>query len=559
MTEPVDPPREPGPPGTPPGTPPGLPEIRAARAATRHWRTFPLFWIVPLVAVLIGLTLLIRGLTEEGPNIEIRFKSAEGLEAGKTRIKYKNVDLGEVKAIRLDSDHNSVIVTAQMAREAGKLLVDDTRFWVVRPRVAGGQISGLGTLLSGAYIGMDIGKADASRREFTGLDSAPTFTTDESGREFVLHTDDLGSLDVGSPVYFRRFQVGQVTRVDLDADGGGLTLRVFVRSPYEPLVTRNTRFWQASGLDISLDTNGVSVHTQSLVSLLLGGIAFEVPPEGGAGPPAPPDTSIVLRQNETLAMRRTDAELTPLVAYFTESIRGLSVGAPVDFRGLTIGEVKSIDVQFQAERATARFAVQLGLYVDRLDVEPKGAGKPAGARRDLIQQAISRGLMAQLRTANLLTGQRYVALDFFPASAPLHAALPAGQIPTVPGGLEDLQLALTDLTKKIDKIPFDAIARELRETMATLDRTLGDTDHLVRQLDDQVAPQLAATLSEAKQAMAAAHELLAHDAPAQQDLREALRQLSRSAESLRELTDMLERHPEALLRGRAGAAQETGP
>ncbi|MGA2548621.1 MAG: MlaD family protein [Burkholderiaceae bacterium] len=552
MTDPVAPPPEPNRAGQ-------QVEIPEARVVSRQWRTFPLFWLVPIVAVLIGLTLLVRGLSEEGPSIEIHFKNAEGLEAGKTKIKYKNVDIGEVKTIRLASDHDSVTVIAQMQHEAGQLLVEDTRFWVVRPRVAGGQISGLATLVSGSYIGMDIGKSNESRRSFVGLETAPTVTTDEPGRVFLLKSNDLGSLDVGSPVYFRKVQVGQVTSVDLDPDGGGVSLRIFVRSPFEHLVTRNSRFWHASGLDITLDANGVSVHTQSLVSILLGGIAFAPPPEGGAGSVAPQDTTFVLAENETLAMRRTDAEITPLLAYFTESVRGLSVGAPVDFRGVTIGEVKSIDVQFEAEQARARFAVVLSLYVDRLSAEPRPSGKRAVEHAELLEQAIAHGLKAQLRTANLLTGQRFVALDFFPSvatSAAKFVAIP-GEIPTVPGGLEDLQLALTELAKKVDKVPFEAIAKDLRQTMASLQRTLNDTDLLMQQLHGQVAPQLTDLLGEAKRAMGSANELLSRDAPAQQDLREALRELSRSAESLRELTDMLQRHPEVLLRGRAGNPEET--
>lgn len=533
----------------------GIPD---ARPVTRQWRTFPMFWIVPIVSVLIGLTLLVRGLSEEGPRIELRFKNAEGLEAGKTKIKYKNVDIGDVKSIHLDSDHNGVVVTAQMAHEASKLLVDDTRFWVVRPRVAGGQISGLGTLLSGAYIGMDIGKSTKERREFVGLETAPSVTTDEPGREFILHTSDLGSLDVGSPLYFRRIQVGQVTAVDLDQDGGGVTMRIFVNSPFEHLVTRNSRFWQASGLDITLDATGVSVHTQSLVSILLGGIAFQPPLEGTAGPAADSDTVFVLYQNETLAMRRTDAEITPLLAYFSESVRGLSVGAPVDFRGVTIGEVRSIDVQFEPAKASARFAVALSLYVDRLAADPHPSGKLAVAHQELLQQAIAHGLKAQLRTANILTGQRFVALDFIPQTSNPRTpeVLPAGQIPTVPGGLEDLQLALTDLAKKLDKIPFDAIAQDLRATMASLQRTLDQTEKVMALVNTQVAPQLTQTLAQAKEAMAAATQLLSSNAPAQQDLREALRQLSRTAESLREVTDMIQRHPEVLLRGKPKDSQE---
>lgn len=536
--------------------------IPRARAMSRGVRSLPVFWIVPVLAVAIGLGLAIKRFSEEGPTIHIQFKNAEGLDAGKTKIRYKNVDMGQVKSIHLSDDNKSVVVIAQMTHDADKLLVKDTRFWVVRPRVAGGQVSGLGTLLSGSYIGMDIGKSGESRRSFVGLEVPPTVTTDEPGREFVLHSSNLGSLDVGSPVYFRRVEVGQVTGVDLDADGQGVTLKIFVRSPYEHLVTLNSRFWHASGIDVSLDATGVKVQTQSLVSILLGGVAFQPPAEMSPGPTADSDTEFTLFQNEALAMHRTAAEVTPLVAYFMGSVRGLSDGAPVDFRGVTVGEVKSIEVEFDPDGTRSRFRVDLSIYAERL-LQPAVNGIPQSAslRKALLDRAIRHGLMAQLRTGNLLTGQRYVALDFFPRQAGVRvprSTMP-DEIPTVPGSLEDLQLTLANIAKRLDKVPFDQIAADLRQTMKTLDRTLADADTAIGHFNGQIAPQLQDALVEAKKTLGSAQRLLSSNAPVQQDVREALHQLTRAAASLRELTDYIERHPEAFLRGKPAVSTENSP
>lgn len=528
--------------------------IPHARPVPRRAFTVPLFWIVPLVAILIALGLVVRNIASEGPTIHIRFKNAEGIEAGKTRIKYKNVDIGDVRAINLSPDDHSVIVTAQMSRDAEKLLVDDTEFWVVKPRVAGGQVSGLGTLLSGAFIGLDIGKSNVPRRNFVGLDVPPTVATDDPGREFILHGADIGSLDLGSPVYFRRVTVGQVTGIDLDQNGGGVTLRIFVREPYTHLVTDNSRFYHASGLDVSLEPSGLHVQTQGLISILIGAIAFRVPPDQVPGPPAAADRRFTLFSNETAALRRTAAEGVPALVYFGGSVRGLAVGSAVDFRGVTVGEVRSIQVHVDPERGQARFAVGLSLYLDQLTPDIPGGSEHNGERIAFFRRALAHGLKAQLRTTNLLTGQRYVGLDFLAPKPGATIAGPATDgtqvvIPSVPGGLENLESSLTTIAQKFEHLPLDEIAHDLRDTLASLRRTLDDADLTLRDVHGQVAPELVRTLSDARRTLNAADSILSADAPVQQDLREALHQLTRTAQSLRDLSELVSRHPEALLRG----------
>jgi paraquat-inducible protein B len=256
--------------------PPDFPE--AVATPRSRWRV-QLVWLVPLVAVLIGGWLAVKTVLEKGPTITISFVTGEGLEAGKTKIKFKNVDIGVIKGVALSPDRKRVIATAELNRDASNTLVDDTRFWVVRPRISGGSVSGLSTLLSGSFIGMDIGTQSKPRRDFVGLEVPPVFAAGMPGREFVLKSTDMGSLDVGDPVFFRRLQVGQVTSYGLDHEGTGVTLHVFINAPYDKYVSNNTRFWHASGVDVSVDTNGVKIDTESLVSILIGGLAFQDPPD----------------------------------------------------------------------------------------------------------------------------------------------------------------------------------------------------------------------------------------------------------------------------------------
>lgn len=533
----------------------GLAEIPEAISA-REQRWLPsLIWLIPIIAALIGGGLALKGILERGSTITISFKTAEGLEAGKTKIKYKNVDIGEVKRITLSEDRANVIATAEMARQAESLLVDDTRFWVVRPRVAASGVTGLGTLISGSYIGVDIGRSTNKLHEFVGLETPPSVITDVPGRQYVLRGQDLGSLDAGSPIFLRRVQVGEVVSFDLDKDGHGVTLHVFVHAPYDHFVKADTRFWQASGIDLSVDATGLRLNTESLASIVLGGIAFQTPEESAALPPAKPDTYFNLFPDRGKAMARLDTLAMNLVLNFKESLRGLSVGAPVDFRGVVIGEVSDIGIDLDPVAGTLAMPVKVRVYPERLLVGHAGA-YPAKSMEPhaLLEKLVSRGLRAQLRTANLLTGQLYVALDFFARSPPAKLAWNKDQaeLPTETGSLDGIQVTLSEIARKIEKIPFDTLSSDLHHALQTLERTLKSTDRLVQRLDTELAPEAHAALTDARKTLGAAERTLSADAPLQQDMRDALREVTRAAQALRVLADYLERHPEALIRGKKG-------
>jgi paraquat-inducible protein B len=541
--------------------------IPSARVAPRRLRTLPWFWIIPIIAILVGAGLALNALYDQGPTIHIQFANAEGLEAGKTKVRYKSVEIGMVKSIHLSADARNVDVGAQITRDAAKLLVKDARFWVVRTRFAAGQLSGIGTLVSGSFIGMDVGRSNQAERNFIGLEAPPTIMTDEPGREFVLSGGELGSLDVGAPVYYRRFVVGQVTSLKLNDDGAGVTLHVFVREPYVRFVAANARFWQASGVDLTVDANGAHLQTPSLISMLFGGVAFQVPVELSPSGQAAPDQIFTLYPNQQQAMRHVSTAPVSLTAYFDESVRGLAVGATVDFRGVTVGEVHSLEVEFDPDHGRARFKAVLNLDADRFapnananaNPNPKGDANAAGeaSGRSLLERALKHGLRAQLRSGNLLTGARYVALDFFPAAT--GGPAPRGEIGTVPGDLEDLQRAITSIAEKLDHVPFQQIAADLHSTLNSLQRTLDETDTAVHTFNGTIAPELSATLAAARDALNHANQLLSSGSPIQEDVREALHEMSRAATSLRQLADQLQRHPESLLRGNPAAAPGDHP
>ncbi len=545
----------------------GDPGAPIARGQPIRRRPMQLVWIIPFVAAIIGGWIFVQSVLNKGPTITITFSKAEGLEVGKTRIKYRDVDIGTVKHIGFDDTFKQVRVTAELTRGAAPLLVEDSRFWVVRPRVGAGGVSGLGTLLSGAYIDMDVGGSRESRREYVGLDKPPTVTADLPGRRFSLKADTAGSLGIGSPVYYRRVQVGRVTSVELDDHGGGVIVEIFIDSPYERFVTRRSRFWEASGIDIAIDAGGFRVNTQSAASILAGGVSFATAPGEGADVAADEGAQFRMAGDQASAMKETETETINARMYFSESLRGLSPGAPVDFRGVIVGEVRSIGVEFDPKRRSFRFPVDVLFYPARVMPHQAGAGS-AGSIEQVLATLVDSGFRAQLRTGNLLTSQLYIALDFFPRSPKVALVRRDNivEIPTIGGSFGEYQASISELLAKINRIPFDGIATDLRLALrngaATLEatrQTVTTLEQTVDKMGRELPPEMLNTLGDLRQTMADvrrtvdnAGQALSQDSALQSDLRNALREVNRAAGSLRQLTDYLERHPEALLRGKPG-------
>jgi len=528
-----------------PDTDKPLPQVPESRSVPKKRTRLSLVWVIPIVAALVGVWVAVARIMSEGPKITIVFKSAEGLEAGKTKIEYNGVEVGLIQTVRLSDDHQQVITTAQMAPKTESFLADDTKFWVVRPRISGANVTGLGTHISGAYIGMEIGHSSKRKRDFVALEVPPIVTGDIPGRFFMLKSPDLGSLDNGTPVFFRRLQVGEVASYELDKDGKSLSVKAFVRAPYDQYVTPDTRFWHASGIDVSLSASGLSVQTQSALSVLIGGIAFETPATGPVLPPAEADTVFTLFSNRGEAFKLPARDPQTYVLVFKASVRGLEPGAPVEFRGIPVGEVTAVDAQVDAKTFEFSAPVTIRLEAQRLGlkvVDLAPGADLATIRRQLMDSLTAHGVRAQLRTGNLLTGALFVAFDFFPDAPPttLDWSQSPVQLPTIPGQFEGIEANLASIVKKIDQVPIKAIGDDLQKAIGDLDRALVSAR---------------ATLDNADKLVDNASKLVEPNSVLGEQLGSTLDEVSRAARALRVLADYLERHPEALIRGKTGEAK----
>jgi paraquat-inducible protein B len=505
------------------------PDIPEAVVAPRSRLLPELIWAVPIVALLIGGWLAVKAIRSRGPTITISFRDAAGVTAGKTKIKYRDVDVGQVRGIDFSPDRATVVITAELMRDAAPWLVEDTRFWVVRARVAAAEVSGLETLLSGSYIGLDVGTSTRERHDFKGLEAAPIVSGGTPGRAFVARA--TRAMGVGSPIFFHHMQVGQVTASELDPDGSQVSVSLFVSAPYDRYVTTATRFWEASGIHVSLDTAGLKVQTESLVTVILGGICFESGPDGQGAPAAPPNHRFVLFPNQDDAMKQPDTDAEDYTLVFRQAVRGLVVGAPVDFRGLPIGEVTRIGVEYDPVRLEFTTPVDVRIYPGRLRARFRRsvAEEPPEPAQARLERFVDHGLRAQLRSGNLLTGSLFVTLDFFPGAprVKLDPLRHPGEIPTLPGDIEDVRASLAQFVKKVNRFPLDQVAQTLgdaRQVLAKAGSAFADADAAVKQFGPT--------------------------SPRQADLDEVFRQVTRAARSLRALADSLERHPESLIRGR---------
>ena len=539
----------------------------------RRYRWLPsLVWLLPLLAALVGAILIYREMTQHGPTITVTFKTAEGLEAGKTKLRYKDVEIGQVRRIQLAEDRSHVEVDIELGKGATSFQAKDSRYWVVRPRADVSGVSGLGTLLSGAYIGVDAGRSKEMVSTFTGLENPPPLKYDEAGSQYRLRAKDLGSLDIGSPVLYRRMVVGRVTGYSLDDSGEYVLVDIFVNSPYDRFVGQNSRFWEASGIDAQFDANGVAIKTQSLMTVVAGGVAFASPIEG-KGKVADVHTPFALSPDEATAMKRADGKSSFIVLNFDQSLRGLSRGALVDFRGVELGQVRSIDMVVDEKTGEVKMPVLIEVYPERLhwrsangdQASPFSGRSDSQLRQEALERLrkmVERGMRAQLRTGNLLSGQLYVALDFFPQAKPADLKVVGNdmvELPTVGNSLDEFQAQIAQILAKINKVPFDQIGRELHQTLAGMRRTVNEAEGTMKRVNRDLTPELLSTVQSLKKTLDSADRTLAHanrtlasDAPLQEDMQQTLQSVARAADSLKRLTDYLERHPESLIRGKSG-------
>ncbi len=543
---------------------------------------FSFIWLVPLVALMIGIALIYKEYSSLGPSVQIQFQSAEGIEPKKTEIKYRDVVIGRVKAVQFSEDLSHVMVDAQLNKDMEALLSPSTRFWVVRPRIGATGASGISTLFSGVYIAVDPGNGGGYEESFVGLEEPPKILSDAKGRLFKLRANSLGSIAVGSPVYHRQIQVGEVTGYHLVPDADYVALDVFINAPNDKLVRRNTRFWNVSGMDVEMSGGGFKVELESLTALLAGGVAFDSALTLGDDQLAPTGTVFELYDSKKESQKKTVQLSLPYILYFDDSVRGLSIGSAVEFRGIPVGKVLDISLEENSADGTVRIAVLVGLEPELVPFKNLDETLDQEGRKKFfhstLEKLVAKGLRARLMTGNLLTGQLIVDMDFdhetFPGYIDYKERYPV--LPTTPSSLSSITNSLVVILGKLKRLPLDEMGdhflkvskgldslvnnSDLADSAKRLSQVLQHADEILSVVSDQTTPlmnEITHLSTDARKMVRQAEETLDELARTTSDqgsmgreLINTMRELSAAARAVRGVADYLERHPESLLQGK---------
>ncbi len=446
--------------GQPTSNPLDSNDLEVAVAEVRHLPRISKVWFIPIVAVLIGSWMIYQTRANLGPLITIYFETAEGIDINKTSIKLRDITIGKVVDLQLNDEFDGIKITARLEKNTEKLLKVDTEFWVVKPRIGNGGISGLSTLLSGAYIELSPGVLKESKGDFVGLENPPVTALGTPGLYITLDSSSHSALAIGDPVIFRGIQVGRIEYVHFNVDERTVYYDTFIESPYDKLVTSNTRFWNISGLGFDLSADGIQVQVGSIETLMGGGVTFDVPEN------LPKGEIITERAFFTIYATKKDVLLKQFknaqqfILLFSQSIRGLSPGAPVEYKGVRIGSVVRTDIDYP----------DMGNLLDKktlipilIEIEPARMGlkdipEEVAKVKSAVMQMIANGLHGFISSGSLLTGSKYIEIQYVSDTMVPEQIYSGYQvIPTAASELDNLLEKLDSILGTIDNLSLGTL------------------------------------------------------------------------------------------------------
>lgn len=535
----------------------------------RRAQRWNIVWVVPIIALLLGGWLLYRNFAAQGPVARVRFETADGIAAGRTEVRCRSVRVGLVKDVSLAEDLNSVLVYLELDSDSETLLRRGTRFWVVKPRLSPTEFSGVGTLITGAYIELDPGPPNAERHSFfEGLETPPASNRSVPGLRLTLTAESAGSLTIGAPIYHRGFEVGRIEGRQLDADGARVTYDAFIGADYSSLVTEYTRFWNTSGIDISAGADGFKLRTPSFQAMVTGGVSFGVTLGEPPGKPATDGMSFTIYRDEDAARNSAFNPTLKLLLLFDQTVRGLTEKAPVEFRGITIGRVVGISFDLTPGQNDPRVPVLI--EIDPQLMRSEKALAEGGKGEDFLRAAVASGLRAALKTGSLITGALFVDLDYYPES-PATELGKSGEfstIPTVSSGFAQLEAKLSAILDKVQAMPLVETMNDIAAAAAEAKTTITEARGTLKEIEDTAAaarktledPAFRGLPEDLRNAIAALDKSVASvgpDGAVQGDLLRTLDELRASLRAIQAMTTTIDEKPNSLLFGRESSGNPT--
>lgn len=436
-------------------------------------------WLIPILALFIGSWMVYHDWKNQGDLITLEFKTASGIEVGKTKLKSLDVDIGQVTKVVIKPDLEGVIVTARLTSpDYSSLLREDTTFWVVSSQVTRAGISGLHTLLSGPYIELYPGKEGKVRTHFVGLESPPLTPTGTPGLSVTLNSESDFSFTAGDPIIYKGFNVGKIEDIYFNSDEDKMYYNAFIEAPYHTLIRSNTRFWKVSGLEVELSADGLKVQADTLETIARGGLTFGLPADEVIGEMIEGRAYFNIYADEQAIIDERYKKSIDYILLVEDSVRGLNIGAPVEFRGVKIGQVVGLDVAYRQMAnlldQASQIPVLIRLEPGRMGLSDDEAGIEQ-AKAD-IKKWLKTGLKASLVTGNLVTGSQLVELQYFNMST--SESDPVGRfheysvIPVVPNRFSRIGLELGELVNKINNLPLESVTSSTQMVLVEAKQTL---------------------------------------------------------------------------------------
>ncbi len=365
----------------------------------RPRKGIPLVWVLPLITLLVGLWLLWQGVIDHGIRINIEFETGEGISAGQTELRYKGIAVGVVKELNVKPDLSGVIALVELDRKVKrKFIPDDSKFWLVKPQVSASGISGLSALMTGNFIEIEPGASDKVGRDFKALREAPALPESVPGLHLNLRSDRVGSLNPGTPVLYRQINIGTVQSYKMADNNQSVLIRIHILPEYSHLVRENSRFWNASGIQLNAGLGGVKLKTESLATIVAGGIAL-----------SPVDENAKPAQNGreyALYSDFEEAEVGLRITLRLPSGEGITPGVTkIMYKGMAAGRVRNVWFDKQRDQAVA----ELGL-------SPEMEGLiNENTRLWLVRPSIS---LAGVSGLDALVNGSYISFEAHPGSKP---------------------------------------------------------------------------------------------------------------------------------------------
>lgn len=523
---------------------------------------FNTIWVVPILALIVASWMLYENWAQQGPEITITATDADGIQAGKTKVKARNVDIGEVENIQLSDDFNHAIITVRMQHGTEELLRQSTQFWVVKPRVGKEGISGLGTILSGAFINMEPGSEGDETHKFQMLTQPPLSTTDDKGIRINLFSTDNSKMEIGSPVHFRGYEVGYIEDVGFDIKRSAITYRIFIHTPYDSLVTDNVQFWITPGLEISGTAKGLEVRFDSLQNFISGGISFGNVMTKPNSHKVEDLTEFTLYKSKESAINNHYDKHVNYILLLSGNVGGLSSGSPVEYNGIRLGTIKQVPFGGVSLNSTDRFIeapvipVLMSIEPQRIEMNLTKSDLSVNQWKTLLHNGFKKGLRASLSTSNLLTGSKIISLHFVKHAQPVKPQIYSGYpvFPTTNDSLASMQQKVETILDNLASLPLNKTTNELNRTLVRSQKTLAQIETASQNLSKLLAQEKSQQLPDELTKMLQNLNATMHDFQAQGviggNLEQSMKSFQQSMDELQPLLKELRQQPNSLIFGK---------